>query len=97
MHWAVHYTPPCVIAEQCSENINWGLTWRPKESTRSILPVKKGMRTCELTPSTVSFSLPTCEYIANKNRRAQLLVVNVFHGTMHEWNAHATFVSTAKE
>ena len=68
-----------------------------KQSTRSILPVKKGMRTCELTPSTVSFSLPTSEYIANKKRRAQLLVVNVFHGTMHEWNAHATFVSTAKQ
>ena len=45
--------------------------------TRSILPVKKGMRTCEFTPSTVSFSLPTCEYVANKDRRAQLLLVNV--------------------
>ena len=35
------------------------------------------MRPCELTPSTVSFSLPTCEYVANKDRRAQLLLVNV--------------------
>ena len=47
------------------------------QGTRSILPVKKGMRTCEITPSTVSFSLPTCEYVANKESRAQLLLVNV--------------------
>ena len=37
------------------------------------------MRTCELAPSPVSFSLPTCECVANKERRAQLLLVNVFH------------------
>ena len=46
--------------------------------TRSILPVKKGMRTCELALSPVSFSLPTCECVAKKERRAQLLLVNVF-------------------